>query len=718
MTRVRCASERAVPVLQVGGLPGVRNGVARWLLVAGFAFAVIGCVPEAQAVTSRQLVEVVDIANLAASPDGRYVAFRTEQASIERNTYDTVWYVQRMDGSAAPRRLADGGVPLRGSAGSVQPAPPVWSPDGRWLYYRALVDGRVDVWRAAADGSDARPVTVDPADTREFSLSPDGGFLYYSVGVPRSVVQQAEIDEYRSGIRLDEHVPIGGQGLFRTGHVEGRPATQRFTGTWFDRAGLLSHEPVRWRKLGLASGAVQDVAAHDVPAHRPTSSAGADDALAAFMSERQPGNGRVARLTRVDADPHLVFGRSVELSVVTEGRMPRKVVCEADPCTGNDILGIAWRPGTDEVLFTISDQDEGRAQTIHRWDVASGAVAPVVRSFGLVNGGRSPGSACAVSYEALACVAAEAGSPPRLERIDLVSGERRVLFDPNAALAQDLRRAVHVERLSWRDASGQAYSGQFFRRAGVRDVPQPLFVTYYSCSGFLRGGVGDEWPLAAMASHGISTLCINYAPLRNDAVERFDQGLAAVDSAVELLAARGDVDPSKVGMGGLSFGSEIALWVAMRSDLLAAVSVASPVVSPSYYLLGSLKGDEFLTGLRELWDLGAPDDTPERWGVLSPAFNLDRITSPVLMQLPEQEYIQSLDYAIPLMQRRQADVYVFPDEPHQKFQPRHKLAAYERNLDWFRYWLQGFESEQPHKLAQYGHWRGLQPRQAGAIRRP
>ena len=47
---------------------------------------------------------------------------------------------------------------------------------------------------------------------------------------------------------------------------------------------------------------------------------------------------------------------------------------------------------------------------------------------------------------------------------------------------------------------------------------------------------------------------------------------------------------------------------------------------------------------------------------------------------------------IPMVRENRGDLYIFPHETHQKFQPRHKLAAYERNLDWFRFWLQGFES--------------------------
>ena len=219
--------------------------------------------------------------------------------------------------------------------------------------------------------------------------------------------------------------------------------------------------------------------------------------------------------------------------------------------------------------------------------------------------------------------------------------------------------------------------------------------------------MGDEWPFASLAENGISALCINQAPYRLDAVERYGLGLSAVKSVVDLLASKGEIDRARVGMGGLSFGTEATLWTAMKSDLLAAASVTSIGMSRNYYLFGSMRGDVYLKPLKEFWQLGSPEETAERWRLLSPAANLDKIKAPILMQMPEQEYVMALDYAIPLIRDQRADLYVFPNEPHQKLQPRHKLAAYERNIDWFRFWLQGYEDPDPAKREEFKRWRAM-----------
>ena len=670
----------------------------RPLLVAGALFAVFVSICHADVVSPRRLLEVADIASPTVSPDDRSVAFRVEQASVERNTYDTVWYVQGL-GDAWPRRVADGGVPLRDSAGESLPSKVLWSPDNRWIYFRALFDGKIDVWRAAADGSGAEPMTHDAADVRDFVLGEGGRVLKYSIGATREEVRSAERAEYDQGIHIDASVPIG-QGLFRSGYVEGRMATQRYGKVWFDRVSLLADVPDHWKAVDLQKQVTRDLDATDVddPEKRYPD---------AWILSRSPGDDRVAILTRIGARNGLLFKPEVRLSAKLPDGL-REIVCAAALCTGKAITGIQWRPHSDEVLFTVSDPDVGGAQSIYRWNVRSGVVLPVTHSPGLLNGGRDASSKCVASFAAMVCVSATASQLPRLERINLETGTRQVLFDPNAALAQAMARSSSVRLLHWKDAKGQVFTGQFYAAKNFSGAAPPLFVDYYRCAGFVRGGIGDEWPFASLAAHGISALCINAAPYVVDPVVRFDSGVAAVEGAVKLLSASGEIDCAKVGMGGLSFGSEVTMWAAMKSRLLAAASISSVSVSPNYYLFGSLKGNLFTRGLKELWGLGSPEETPARWHVLSPAYNLDRISAPVLFQMSEQEYMQATDYVIPMITKNMADLYVFPNEPHQKFQPKHKLAVYTRNMDWFRFWLQGYEDADPSKAAQYARWRALQ----------
>lgn len=675
-----------------------------WLLLA-----VGSGTPYARTVAPKRLVEVVDLSGPIVSPDGRLVAYRSEQASVERNTYDTAWYVQDVDGSAPPRRLADAGVLLRESPGAPVAPEASWAPDSRFIYYRAMLDGRISVWRSAVDGSGSESVTDDAADVRAFELGADGKSLRYSVGATREEIARAEQHEYDGGIHIDATVPVGAS-LFRSRFIDGALRTQRYWGIGWNREALLRDRPDRWREVDLDSRTARDLSSSEVNSSRSTDLDVPDGAVKPIRVVREPLGHRVALVKPVYAD-HASQLRSenlldwYELSVVREGETSEPLVCRHPLCTKKRISSVIWRPGGDGVIFTVTDRNASNADALFRWDLASGDVHPIAASGGSMNGGRAYASTCGVSKDALVCVVAEAQVPPRLERIEIESGRRVVFFEPNVSLANDLAKSISSRLLRWKDKKGQEFSGYLFSARKSADARRPLFINFYQCAGFLRGGVGNEWPLATLAEAGISALCINAPPYQQDPLARYGQALTAVESVVDLLAREGETDRSRVGMGGLSFGAESTLWVAMKSDLLAATSVTSPFATPIYYLLASLRGEAFLSGLQENWQLGSPEETPKQWRRLSPTYNVDKIQAPMLLQMPEEEYIYSLDYVVPLIHRHKADLFVFPEEPHVKFQPRHLQAAYERNFDWFRFWLQGVEDRALQKEAQYARWR-------------
>jgi len=53
------------------------------------------------------------------------------------------------------------------------------------------------------------------------------------------------------------------------------------------------------------------------------------------------------------------------------------------------------------------------------------------------------------------------------------------------------------------------------------------------------------------------------------------------------------------------------------------------------------------------------------------------------------------------------ELFVYPNELHEKEQPKHRYEIYEKNVDWFDFWLQGEEDPDPAKAAQYMRWREL-----------
>jgi dipeptidyl aminopeptidase/acylaminoacyl peptidase len=312
------------------------------------------------------------------------------------------------------------------------------------------------------------------------------------------------------------------------------------------------------------------------------------------------------------------------------------------------------------------------------------------------------------------CAYASPLVPPRLERIDLADGARRTIYAPNAALAADVAASVRVEDLSWTDASGTRFAGHLILPRTSKPGRLPLFINYYVCPGFLKGAYGGEWPLISMAGDGIAALCVNHPPLDENNPKNYETALAGVRAIIKRLSDGGLVDPGRVGMGGLSFGSEVTTWIAGHSNLLAAVSIASGQGTPDWYWQSALQpGFEDQRAMR-YWGLGWPDDpkSAKAWRRVSSAYFAASIRAPYLMQTPEGEFRVNTElYARLIHYGTPTDFWIFPEELHQKTQPAHLLSVNERNLDWFRFWLQRAEDPAPGKSAQYARWREMRAKQ-------
>ncbi|HET9399015.1 MAG TPA: Atxe2 family lasso peptide isopeptidase, partial [Sphingomicrobium sp.] len=594
------------------------------------------------------------------------------------------WYIVDLS-SGRSKPISGAGEAIIRDPGILAEEPPIWSPDGHWIYYRALKENEVQLWRSAKDGSVTERLTEEAGDVEFVEAAfPEHG-IRLAIGPARDAIDRAEQAESDQGILVDEHVDLA-QNLYRGANINGRRRSQRLTGKWFGRTGILGNRTLGHRILSFKS-------------HRLLQSvAGREDV---------PADGSVARSERGDAATiERKDGRSY-IRVDHPSGVTR--YCEPSSCRPARISWLQWRPGHRQIIFAVSDASH--AQALWSWDLDSGRTNIIARTRGLVAGGRNGEHPCAVAKREVICVTAGPGAPPRLEAFAIGTGKRRTLFDPNANIRAQSWPVI--EPLEWRDEQGRTFNGIMFLPKGAYSKRHPLFLNYYRCEGFVRGGVGDEWPFVALAEAGIASACINALPVEGpqDAVEQYRAALSGIEALIARLTSRKLIDPARIGIGGLSFGSEVAMWAVMHSDLIAAASVASPQLEPSAYWFNAVRGRDYREILRNVWGLGAPDETPERWKLVSPALNAPRIRAPLLMQLSEQEARYAIELRARLTRSQTPfEMHAFPDEPHLKVQPRHRLAAYRRNLDWFRFWLMSLEDPDPAKVEQYRRWRELRAR--------
>lgn len=640
-----------------------------------------------------EIIELTDMSSIAVSPDGQQVVFRMERASVAANSFDLGWYLVPADGSAPPRRIADAGEGERRD-GELASEPPVWTPDGRAILFRKVASGEVQIWRAAVDGSKSEALTRDEANVRRFALGSTPDRVVYARGAPRDAISQAELREYDEGVLIDASVDPA-RPLYRGALIEGRKATDRLSGRWFSFGTLLAATPSTYRSIELATLAGRDASTEEAARVADAGPPPAIDAGRAVTAEAKSGDWRGNAFVVPD-------GAASRLTV----RRPdgTSIACDRVDCRRR--MGkIAWQGQRDGIVFVTTDA--AAEQTLYLWTLASGNVRRVGERGGRWNGGRDE-RGCTITDTAAYCVLAKANDPPRLVRIDFATRAVSTLADPNRSLARP--GTLRFTPMEWKGASGQGFTGQLLLPAGAhRELP--LFVTYYLCDGFLRGGVGDEFPLRQLGAAGIAVLCINRVPTSSDLgdqVEQYRLGQEGVAAVIAELAVRGIVDASRVGMGGVSFGGETTMWTAQNSDMLAAISIANTLLSPTYYWFNALPGSPIPPVLKKVWGIGRPEEDPGRWAMLSPVLATEKIRAPLLMQLPEREVRFNVELAARLAQEgKPVELWAFPEETHLKYQPRHKAAIYERNLDWFRFWLQDHVDPDPAKAAQYSRWQAM-----------
>ncbi|MHB0968682.1 MAG: prolyl oligopeptidase family serine peptidase [Thermoanaerobaculia bacterium] len=115
------------------------------------------------------------------APDGSRIVFVLRTTDLDANRGRTDIWIVGSDGSA-PRAL---------TANPASDSTPIWSPDGKALYFLSTRSGSSQVWQLRFDGGEPAQVTNLPLDVSNLELSPDGSRIAFSL----EVFPGASIDE-------------------------------------------------------------------------------------------------------------------------------------------------------------------------------------------------------------------------------------------------------------------------------------------------------------------------------------------------------------------------------------------------------------------------------------------------------------------------------------------------------------------------------------------
>jgi dipeptidyl aminopeptidase/acylaminoacyl peptidase len=376
-----------------------------------------------------------------------------------------------------------------------------------------------------------------------------------------------------------------------------------------------------------------------------------------------------------------------------------------DPAPSRTILG--WREDGQEFYFLSVG-----AESSSVWAVSRDANARML--YREEAGLSVPSSLSEVSRDGRTIVVVRSTNttPDELIKLDLATGKVTVLASPNQKFQAANVAVVRLMRIAC--CGHDLYGRLYLPRRRVSGKKYPLvFTNYLSTPGF-DASVGDEVPILPLVEHGIAVFALHSKPANiisrsqdfRFEIQRVAQPLEAMEWVRRQLADEGIIDPARCGLSGLSYGAEIAMYAYWKSRAFRAISIASASWEPSNYLLAGINYAEFLNS-RGLSVLDA--EWRSRWAELSASLNLRPAMPPLLMQSSDQEeYFGNVELWFQLRRRGlPVEWHLFPNEGHVKRSPADRWWIYQRNLDWFLFWLCGQADRDPTKAAQYVRWEAM-----------
>lgn len=665
----------------------------------------------------EDLITLRDIGPISISPDGRWLAFSVRQPILDEDRYAVRWFAAPVDGGSPPRALADhAGEPLIDYMyglpyASISPERAKWSPDGQRLAYRRRIGDHVGLVVGDRASGAVNEVADGAVNVSDFAWLPSG-LLAFRTGLDVAAHHDAVALEARSGWLLDGRMPL---------FAARAPAPTR------PDCRTTAAPPCR-----------NDVHVAEAEGPRPASAA----EIAAFEAQlapeapapARPGAGvRIVSAPRSDGrlawaetvDPAARGATTPLLQVVLRSSKP--VRCELSACRGAFIRAVGLtRPG-DRVWFVKSVSGSGRGDDLPRDETAVYTWRPGSLEAQKVYQGDALLEGCASAGSRLICAMEEPTVPRRIIALDLDTGRLDEVADPNPDFRE--KALPRVRKIYLADAKGRAAFAHVVYPYGFQEGRKyPLVVTQYDSRGFLRGQVGDAHAIFDLAAHGFFVLSVDrpedWDGLRTlDTLQVYQRGLGpglpdresamqANEAAVDLLIAEGLVDPTKVGLTGVSAGAENVHFTLQHSDRYAA-AIADSGSHDMTFLALVPPGDRRST-LQKMFSMKDLSPRPgDALLELAWSNRPERLRTPLLISAGANQSMVGFEGVQALAAAgRPVEMRIFPEEMHILYRPQNIVALQELNRSWLEFWLQGREDMRGAGPGQFDRWRTMRARQA------
>jgi len=689
--------------------------------------------PQQHAFRLADWYRVTTVGGPEVSPDGKRVAFTvTTVREAENRRHNEVWVAS-----------TSGGDPTRYTSPSTESSNPHWSGDGRYLYFSSSRPGvKASTWRLRMDapGGEAEPVD-GPVAT---SWSRDGRVLVYGDTTPGPARDSSAMRDPFARMQPMARPPFG---------AITRPADPaRFDGRHVVDFGYKSNdrnyvpnrrEARRWNpsQIWVQTG--------DAPRKQITSTAyshrgvvaSPDGRWIAFLADprlrtdsaveaERDSLGRLPYDAKRDEAPR----NDVDLFVVpVTGGEPRRVAEYAGAETD-----VTWSPDAKRIAF-VGRPERTKSARLYVVDAAATAAAPADL---LGDWKYEPASIAWLPNGDVGMSASVGGRSayflvtPATKKIREVLGGRRMVNSPStddagtvlAYVSTDVthptelyvatpdgrneRKVTHFNdalnaEVAWSDAERFTYPS-----VGGLEIEGWLMKPYgyepgkkYPLALYIHGGPHSQYnegwfdEFQNLAAEGMWVLYTNprgssgygadftYATLHRWGAEDYDDLMRAVD----IAARRPDVDSTRMGVTGGSYGGFMTAWVTTKTDRFKAAETDRMISEWTYWY-----GASDAQGLTEFEFAGKPWDNFAMYDSLSPIRHVTHVRTPTLLVQSEEDFrtpIGNAELWFTALRKMgvPAELVRYPRSTHElsrSGEPWLLVDRLGRLRQWFGYWLQ------------------------------
>lgn len=335
----------------------------------------------------------------------------------------------------------------------------------------------------------------------------------------------------------------------------------------------------------------------------------------------------------------------------------------------------------------------------------------------LQDSGAPPGTTSSFSV----FIQQDVDTPPDLAATDHTTRQTKLITSFNPMLSAKI--VDRVEHFEWTDRNNRSWEGGLLYPPDYHsDQRYPLVIqTYgYSPDQFLLDGastITSAFAARPIADTGIIVLQMAIQPSSNPSPLRGQEhgpGYAAgFDGAVRALDERGLIDPRRVGLIGWSrTGLHVSYAVTFSEHIFTAATIAdSTSIGLTTYMQMFGMSAPGMFGIEKA--VGAPFWAEDRslWLDKAPNLNAHRVRTALRFESYGTYLNPYWDLYTTLKRHyRPAEMFHIPVASHNLQRPLARYGSQQGNVDWFAFWLKGYEDPDPEKAAQYDRWRSMRDR--------